>query len=270
MATTLGNPALTPGPAPSAPAVAPAKPLKVVKVPPVRYIVKEAFEQVPGVRTLRVSPEAGGPVPAFQPGMFVDLHLAKPDGSWTGYFAAYSIASSPTTTEYYELTYKLKGPFTQELAKLKAGDLIGCTAPQGKGYYVEGEDLVLIAGGIGVTPSMGMLRYATATGSKNKITLLYSSHNPQEVTYGKEMDELAAKNPNIRIVHTFTRCTPEQIPKGCEAGRINEEMLRRYVTEPADKHWFLCGSVEMTRALLTVLRVNLGVNFKNIHFESWG
>lgn len=264
----------TPAPAPAAPAA--PKPLAPVmvkppKAPPQRYVVKEVIQETADVKSLRVGPENGGPVVPFQPGQFVDLHLANADGqSWSPYYAPYSIASSPTEKGYYELTYKIKGLFTQALAKLKAGDLIGCSAPQGKNYYHEGEEMVHVAGGIGVTPCMGMLRYATATNSKSKILLLYSNRTPADIVYHQEMHALLKKNSNLKVIHTLTRCPPEQAPDGCETGRIDEAFLRRHVQNPAGKHWFLCGGIEMTRELLKTLRGPLGVNFKNIHFESWG
>lgn len=240
------------------------------KKPPALYAVKEAWQETHDIRVLRLAPQAGEPVWPFESGMFVVLVLVNPDRSLTDYHAAYTIASSPQARDYYEIAYKVKGPFTQALARLKPGDLIGVTPPEGKGHMHEGgAGMALIGGGIGIAPCISVLRDATERRSQTPVTFIYSVHAGADLAYHNELQRLQSLNPSLKVVYTLTRCPADQSLGLCESGRVNEQMLRKHVPDSAQRRWFLCGSFEMTRSMLVLLK-QLGVPLTQVRFESWG
>jgi ferredoxin-NADP reductase len=125
------------------------------------------------VKTFRFTPPTGGAIPfEYLPGQFVTLHVA-PGGIPTK--RSYTIASSPTWRDRIEITVKREG---QGLVsrwlhdELKIGDEVEIEAPNGTFTFSgkEAHRVVLIGGGVGITPLMSVVRYLAATTIESKDT----------------------------------------------------------------------------------------------------
>ena len=206
----------------------------------------------------------------YKPGQFFNLYLSDNSNSENpaDYKLArpYSVISSPTNKMYLEVAFKVAGVFTGRLANLKKGDKVGVNGPFGAFTFDEaGKDIVMLAGGIGITPFISTLRYATDKRLENKFTLLYSSRFANEVTMRNELLRLQNENNNIKCIFTITR----EVAAGFEHGRIDEAFLKKYAGNLLEKTFYICGAHDFILAMAELL-AKLGIDKKKIKKEDFG
>ena len=210
--------------------------------------------------------DAANPLPPFVAGQWVNLRLLNDDGSeWAK--AAYSLANTPASgTQRIELGIKIEGDFTKRLAALPLGGVVELQGPWGvftmKSDYAHH---VLIAGGIGVTPFVSMIRERVARGEQ--ITLLYSCRTPEEAAYLEELTQLAAAHPHFTLVSTCTRASSADWSGSC--GRIDAEVLRRVITDTEGTECLLCGPDVFMNDIRAALLAQ-GFEPKAVRQESFG
>ncbi len=193
----------------------------------------------------------------YKPGQFIILTLDDIKNDSRGNFRDFSLASSPTEKGFIMLSTKISNsPFKQKLNSLKKGDKAKVRGPFGQ--FVLQNDLtkhaVMLSGGIGITPLRDMIRFATDDSLDVKITLLYSNRIPEEIVYREELDYLQKVNRNLTIIHTITR--PEESKQKWEGlvGRIDENMIRKYVDDLENSIFYICGPPTMVDAMLGILK----------------
>jgi ferredoxin-NADP reductase len=135
------------------------------------------------VYTVELSPSA--PVPRFKPGQFLHLALdAYEPGAFWPESRVFSIASSPRERERLELTYAVKGAFTERMEReLAVGREVWVKLPFGE-FVVDGSrDAVLFAGGTGVTAFTAFLQ-ALEPDRAPRVLLFYGARTPDLLIYG--------------------------------------------------------------------------------------
>src|SRR5215467_1852696 len=160
------------------------------------------------------------------PGQHLDIRLTAEDGCQAQ--RSYSIASPPED-ELLTLTVERvdNGEVSPYLVDdLHVGDQFDLRGPIG-GYFVwtaaMGGPLCLIAGGSGVVPLMAMLRHRERRNGHAPALLLYSSRSSEDVIYRAELDAMARRDPNLRVVNTLTRKQPDGWMG--RRGRIDKALL---------------------------------------------
>jgi ferredoxin-NADP reductase len=193
------------------------------------------------------------------PGQHVDIRLTAEDGYQAQ--RSYSIASPPED-ELLTLTVEQveNGEVSPYLvADIRAGDQFELRGPIG-GYFVwtvaTRGPLCLIAGGSGIAPLMAMLRHRARRKVRAPALMLYSSRSLEDVIYREELDAMARRDPDLRVVNTLTR----RQPAGWSGhrGRIDKALLAE-VSFPPEQNpkIFICGPtpfVEDVSRLLVELR----------------
>jgi glycine betaine catabolism B len=152
----------------------------------------------------------------------------------------------------------------QELNRKNKGDELILSGPYGKfGYEDSEKDVGFVAGGIGITPFMGILRYINFKKLDTKVTLLYSARNLGAVAFKDELDSLVEKNPNIKIVYTIT---DDENYKG-NKGRVDKEFIEKYSGDVKNKIWYIAGPPKMVIAINKTLK---NLNVEKIKLDSFG
>jgi len=203
-------------------------------------------------------------------GQHVDVRLTAEDGYQAE--RSYSIASAPE--QGLELTVERldDGEVSPYLVdELRNGDGLEIRGPIG-GYFVwEARDMrpvFLAAGGSGVVPLMAIIRHRIAVGSSTPMRLLYSSRSLDDVIYRVELDQVAANDNGIEIVHTLTRAQPEGWSG--YSRRIDNDMLREVAWSPSESpSVFVCGATRFVEAVAEGL-VGLGYDPRSIKTERYG
>jgi NAD(P)H-flavin reductase len=123
-----------------------------------------------------------------RPGQFVELSVIG-----TGE-APISISSSPTRRGAVELCIRRVGRVTSALYRLSVNDLVGIRGPYGNGFPVEemeGNDLLIVAGGLGMAPLRSLLWYALDHRDRfGSVTLMYGARTPAEMLFREELSSL--------------------------------------------------------------------------------
>ncbi len=191
----------------------------------------------------------------FSPGQYLEWTVP---GRWDsrGNRRYFTIASAPTETL---LRVGVKFPekpsaFKNELLSLQTGDHI--IAGQLAGDFTLPKDtskkLVLIAGGIGITPFRSMIASLIATNEKRNITLFYVIRDESEIAY-KDVFEQAQQELGIKTVYVITKTT----------GHITAEMIEKVVPDFAECLYYLSGSNAMVNAYKKLLK-QIGIQSMHI------
>jgi ferredoxin-NADP reductase len=237
--------------------------------PPTPYLLTEVVQETPDTKTYIIKPKDGGEVFQYKPGQFCSLFLTPE--SEVKMSRSYSIASSPTTRERLDLTIKIQGTFPQFLKDLEPGHVFGVRGPLGHFYFDPATmpHIVLLGAGVGVTPLMGMLRYATHLKLPNQVTFLNANKSEEDTIYRHELTmHHERNNPHFKNVLSYTRLAPEHPWKG-ERGRISWDMITRHVPDPMNVHYFICGPDQMNKDL-KVLLLEKGVAKERVKLENMG
>ncbi|MGN6507773.1 MAG: FAD-binding oxidoreductase, partial [Tepidisphaeraceae bacterium] len=227
------------------------------------------FSETPDVRTFRLVPTTGADLPFdYLPGQYLNLTLPI-DGQTIR--RSYTLASSPTRRGYCELTIKREslGLSSRHLHDvLKPGALLDVAAPAGKFTFTgeEADGIVLIGGGVGITPLMSKVRYLTDLCWAGDIRLICVVRTEADIIFRTELEDLQRRHPNFHLSIFLTRGA-DPAWRG-EQGRLTAEALRRIVPDIAARTVHICGPDAMaadTRAILATL----GVAPDRIKFESF-
>ncbi len=222
-------------------------------------------EETPNVMSFFFEPVDGKKMFKFKPGHFVNISF-KNDLDNIGN-RSFSIANSPTEKGLM-LTIKKVGVFTTKIFETLIGEEFVILGPLGLPYIKdesENKEYVFIAGGSGIVPFRSILYYSRDTDFKNKMYLFYSNRTEKDIIYKKELYSLKEKMDNFILVETLTREEKESYEKG----RINVEMLKKYLDSFEDKKYMICGPKGLVSGSIELLK-KLNVDIKNIKTESWG
>jgi ferredoxin-NADP reductase/Fe-S-cluster-containing hydrogenase component 2 len=222
------------------------------------------------VKTFRFKPTKGGEIPfSYLPGQFLTLHIT-PHGTPTK--RSYTIASTPTWRDRIEITVKREdhGLVSRWLHdELRVGEEVWIEAPNGTFVFTgeETDKVVLIGGGVGITPMISVARYLTERSWPGKISLVLGFRAPREFIFRDELSRLQARNPNLDVRVTMSKPGAEHWSGG--VGRVNAPLLASAVPDLAYSRVHICGPPEMmdaTKAALT----ELGVPSEQIKTEAFG
>ena len=192
---------------------------------------------------------------AFQAGQWVYLHLLNDAGEPLAR-GAFSIASAPSEAgETLLFGINIYGQLTASLAELSVGSRVGVQGPFG--VFVlpsEKAPLVLLAGGIGITPLRSLAREALDRGWSEPIHLLWASKTQEDLLYHEDFETWAKAYPKTFFYHPTLTRDPHPEWKG-ERGRVDEEKLQALAVDWERVHAFVCGPeafMAQTRQLLQV------------------
>ena len=235
-----------------------------------RLTLAEVEEVTHNVKTFRFRPPDGGQIPFdYLPGQFLTLHIA-PRRIPTK--RAYTIASTPTWRDRIEITVKREdhGLVSRWLHnELKVGDEVEIEAPNGTFFFrgKEAKSVILIGGGVGITPLMSVARYLTETSWSGKVHLILGFRAPRDFIFREELAALAARNANLSVTVAMSR--PGDEPWSGVVGRIDTALLASAVPEIASGLAHICGPPPMMDAVRAAL-IGLGVPESQIKTEAFG
>lgn len=262
------SPAEASGPdaAPRAPVSAPAR----VGLWTGKLQVAAIFRETPSVKTFRLKDPHGGPIAfRFVPGQFLTFS-AEIEGKLVR--RSYTIASSAAQSSYVEATIKREdsGIFSEYMHdKVNEGDLVDVMGPSGAFTFrgEEAESVVLIGGGVGITPLMAAIRYLADIAWPGEIFLVYGARTTQDFIFRDELEYLQRRHGNLHVTATMARAAGTSW-MGAE-GPITKELLAQAVPEITTRRIHLCGPPGMMAGIKGVL-ADLGVPGDQIKTEAFG
>jgi len=232
--------------------------------------VAAIYTETSNVKTFRLRDPLGGPIPfTFVPGQFL-TYSAEIDGKLVR--RSYTIASSAAQRAYVETTIKREEPgiFSDHMHDHVAeGDLIDVMAPSGAFTFTgaEADSVVLIGGGVGITPLMAAIRYLDDTCWPGEIFLVYGAQTTAHFIFRDELEYRQRRMRNLHLAATMARAAGTSW-MGAE-GHITKEFLAQSVPEIARRRVHLCGPPGMMEAMKKIL-AELDVTPEQVRTEAFG
>lgn len=190
--------------------------------------VRSITRETPSILSIDLAPVGTQPLPAFEAGAHIDLHLPN------GLVRSYSLMSSPSDLSHYRLGVlhdrRSRGGSAFIHKHLRVGGLLKASAPRNNFPVGRAERAVFVAGGIGITPLLSMARHLAGHGAA--VELLYCARSETEVAFREELAGL----PGTVTYHFDDR----------QGGAPDlQALLRGY---PRDTHFYCCGPAPMLEA----------------------
>jgi predicted ferric reductase len=229
------------------------------------FRVTEVKPEAPHVWTLTLERQGGRPF-RFAPGQFQFLRLhsavVPPEEH------PFTIASSPARSGRISITIKESGDFTSRVGRVRPGDLATVHGPFGRfshTLYPDEADLVFVAGGVGITPLMSMLRSMRERSEPRRVLLVYASRTAADMLFTDELEAMQAGGcPSLTIVPVLDDA-PDASWVG-EVGRLDAARLVRICGGAEGKAFYMCCPPGMMTSLNRGLK-RLGVSPRRIHAD---
>lgn len=235
-----------------------------------KLMLAEVEKVAHNVKTFRFRTCDGSQIPfEYLAGQFLTLHIEL-RGIPTK--RPYTIASTPTWHDRIEITVKREehGLVSRWLHdEVKIGDEIEIEAPNGTFFFTgaEAESIVLIGGGVGITPMMSAARYLTDINWNGKIYLILGFRAPRDFIFREEIAQLQARNANLDV--TVAMSNPGDEPWSGVVGIIDAGLLTAAIPDIAKRRVHLCGPPLMMDAVKSML-IGLGMPNAQIKIEAFG
>ena len=245
---------------------------------------KEAESQT--VTSFYLRPEDGGPLAAYKPGQFLSFQFDipgfdkpvkrsytlsdSPGGLENGKLYRLSIKREPSPKDQPDLPPGASSNFFHD--HLEAGSALQVIAPTGDFYLQENSDrtVVLLSGGVGLTPMISMLNHFVDQGDQRPVWFLHGVQNGDEHAFRGHVRQLAEAHDRVNAYVVYAEPGPDDV-QGRDydaAGFFNIQILQRLLPGP-DADFYLCGPPPFMKALYNAL-LDWGVDEARIFYEFFG
>lgn len=222
------------------------------------------------ITSFHLAPQAPGDWRAFAPGQFLTLRLEVP-GQPRPLVRFYSLSCPPRQPGTYRISVKREGLGSTHLhERVRVGDVLSLQGPRGAFVLDEASTrpVLLLSGGVGLTPMMSMLHALAGTG--RTAFFIHACESAAVHAFRHEVDALVQRHPHLRAHYVYRQATGEDLAAGrCHStGLIGRELLQSLL--PLDDYEaYLCGPPGFMQASYTLLR-SLGLAVERIAYEFFG
>lgn len=214
------------------------------------YKITKIIKETHDVRTIIFEP-LNGKIFNFYPGQFAYVNFYSKDVPLEEHH--FTISASPKQNAI-SFSVKESGDFTSRLGNLKVGEKAKIEGPYGTfSNAVMNGSFLFIAGGIGITPLMSMIKNMQSEGRKEQSVLIYANKTSEDIVFKKELQEIE-KQGWLKVIYVF--------------GRVTEEILKKEVKNVENVKVFLVGPVPMMESVQEILR-GIGINKDRIYSEKF-
>ncbi|MEN3294590.1 MAG: hypothetical protein V7642_3843 [Burkholderiales bacterium] len=208
---------------------------------------------------------------SFKPGQAIDVILM--DSPATDGQAArhtFSLVSAPFQDELVVSTRMRNSPFKHALRSLTIGSSAKIEGPFGSLtlHNDRARPAVFMAGGIGITPFMSIVRQAAKDRLSQRLLLLYSNRRPEDAAFLAELQQLEQQNTNFRLIATMTEMSNSGRTWEGETRLIDEDLVKGTIRDLSAPIYYLVGPPGMVEAMRQTLN-RIGVDDDDIRSEEF-
>ncbi len=193
---------------------------------------------------------------SFKPGQAIDVVLIDPPTTYTQSARhTFSIVNAPFQDELVVAMRMRDSAFKRALKSLPIGSPVKLEGPFGSFtlHNDRARAAIFIAGGIGITPFMSMLRQAAKSQLPQRLLLIYSNRRPEDAAFLTELQELEQRNENFRLLATMTEMGKSARKWDGATGLVNVDMVKHCVGGLVAPIYYVVGPPAMVRAMQDVL-----------------
>jgi ferredoxin-NADP reductase len=207
----------------------------------------------------------------FTAGQALNVSLIEPpETDAKGNARTFSIVSAPHENELVIATRMRDTAFKRVLKAMAAGGRVGLRGPAGT-FTLDPADArpaVFLAGGIGVTPFMSMLRDAAHSMLARDLWLFYSNRRPEDAAFLDELTALPGRNPRLHFVGTMVEMDKSSRTWNGERGFLDRAMLERHLKNLDGHVYYIAGPPGLVEAMQKML-ISAGVAEDAIHTDEF-
>ena len=250
-------------------------------------VAQKVFEdKAKSICSFYLSPMDTSPLASFKPGQFLTFNPvvgASGEAGKKKIVRCYSLSDRPGLDHYRISIKRVPPPANKPEVRpglssnhfhdnVKAGDILAVKPPSGHFFLQGGTDpVVLIGGGIGITPMLSMLNHTlNAPDSSREIWLFYGVRNSADHAMKEHLEDLAEKHSNFHM-HVCYSAPLERDRPGRDyqhKGHVDVRLLRLTLSFKLYE-FYICGPRPMMEAIIPALE-DWGVPDQHIHYESFG
>lgn len=245
-----------------------------------KFKISKIVEENQSITSFYFIPHDGKSLASFLPGQHLTFRLKVP-GLSKPVIRCYSLSDSADKA-YYRISVKKQSSPAAKLdvpngvastylhEVLEVGDVVDVKAPSGKFYLDQTEKtpIVMIGGGIGVTPSLSMLNALAAEKSQRKMYFFYAVQRAEELIMSEQIKTLSYQLPNLMVVRFYSEADGVTVSEFERLGYVDIATMHA-LSIPWDSDFYVCGPPPMMQAVVGGLERE-GVDTGRIHFESFG
>lgn len=234
-----------------------------------KCVVRKVISHGYHVYTIFLVPERK--IPKFTAGQFLHLTIDEyePSGYWPE-SRVFSIASSPRMRNEVKITYSVKGRYTSRMEKvLYKGMSVWIKMPYGDFLIEDQEEVVLIAGGTGITAFTAFIDQMTA--EKNGTVLLaYGAKNAELLIYQSMIEKTASNNNNLKVLYFIESGfgMENKIYNNVITGPISAYEILPFVRNTKDAKYYLSGPPTMIKVMKSQL-MDRCISTEQIFIDAW-
>lgn len=206
----------------------------------------------------------------FRPGQAVDVILSGADAGSADGRHAFSIVSAPHEDELVITTRMRDSKYKKALGALPIAGTVELDGPFGSLTLHKKTERagVLIAGGIGVTPFMSMLRHAAHQKSSQPLALLYSNRRPEDTAFLAELQGLEQQNPHFKLLATMTDMGQSSQPWSGATGMVDAAFIKEAVKALPSPVFYVSGPPGLVEAMRGTLEA-AGIDEDDVRSEEF-
>jgi nitric oxide dioxygenase len=242
------------------------------------FVVAKKVKESEVITSFYLKPQDGGALSAFQPGQYISVKLAIPGETYT-HIRQYSLSDSPGK-DYYRISVKRESETNGKPAGIVSnylhdhvneGDILPISAPAGDFVLNMNSDspVVLLSGGVGLTPMVSMLNTLVEQQPGRPVTFIHAALNSKTHAMKGHVASIAAVNDQVKSYVLYSEPTDEDRASGQfdREGYVDLAWLQT-VADPQAEFYF-CGPVPFMKAVYRAL-IEWGVPQERIHYEFFG
>ena len=208
---------------------------------------------------------------AFEPGQAVDLVLpAKPDAGAETLRHTFSLVSAPFEDELVIATRMRNSAYKRALAAMAPGGRAIVENPSGS-LTLDGDrsrGAVFVAGGIGITPFISILRQAAHERSAQRLALVYSNRRPEDAAFLAELQQLERDLRSFRLLATMTDMSSAAVQWPGETRLLDAELVTRPAQDMPRPIYYIVGPPGMVEGVRSAL-AQAGIDDNDIRSEEF-
>lgn len=239
-----------------------------------RFVVDRKVKESDVITSFYLKPQDGQAIASYEPGQYLTVRV-KPEGQEFTHLRHYSLSTAPGQP-YYRISVKREDAVEGRPAgvvstylhtRIGEGDVLELSAPAGDFTLDPSSNLplVLLSGGVGLTPMMSMLETVLQSGAQREIVYIHAARSGKFHAMKEQVAELAQAHDNLRTYTVYE--TPEAGESSDKTGYIDLAWLKSVAA--ADSDFYFCGPVPFMKAVRRALK-EWGVPDERIHFEFFG
>lgn len=226
------------------------------------YTISEIIKECNNIITLKFKPK-NHRLFKYKPGQFLYVKIYNEEIPKDEH--PFTISSSPTVMDYVSVTVKELGDFTNSLVKAKVGDRAYIDGSFGSFTHLDlpkDNKLCFIAGGIGITPFLSMLRYLNLKEKDRQVILLWGVRDSSELICNDELNSISNNMKNLNIIPVLSS---DKNYNG-EQGYVDGNRIKRLLNNDFDYDFFICGPPIMLGKVVSDLK-DFNIDSNKVHFE---